>query len=131
MKVYYAVVHKDNDSAFGISFPDLPGCFSAADREEDIVSNACEALDLWFEDVGQVEPASIESVRAMAAADLAEGAFLVAVPFIRSSGKLSRVNISMDRGMIDAIDHAAAMRKLTRSAFLMEAARNEIQGRHG
>jgi hypothetical protein len=31
MKYFYAVVHKDEGSAFGVHFPDLPGCFSAAD----------------------------------------------------------------------------------------------------
>lgn len=36
----------------------------------------------------------------------------------------------MDRGMLDAIDQAAALRNLTRSAFIAEAARNEIEGRH-
>ena len=47
---YFAIVHKDEDSAYGISFPDVPGCFSAADREEDIIANAIEALSLYFED---------------------------------------------------------------------------------
>ncbi len=41
MKYFYALVHKDDDSAFGVTFPDLPGCFSAADRIEDVVPNAC------------------------------------------------------------------------------------------
>ena len=44
MKVFYAVVNKDKDSAFGMHFPDVPGCFSASDTEEDLVSNACDAL---------------------------------------------------------------------------------------
>jgi hypothetical protein len=28
MKTFIALVHKDEDSAWGVSFPDLPGCFS-------------------------------------------------------------------------------------------------------
>jgi len=130
MKIYYAIVHKDDDSAFGVSFPDLPGCFSAADSEDDLLPNACEALDLWFEDAPEVEPGSIAAIGAAAEADLADGAFLLAVPYIRQTGKFARLNISMDRGMADAIDTAAAVRKLTRSAFLVQAARNEIEGRH-
>jgi hypothetical protein len=27
MQDFYAIVHKDEHSAFGVSFPDLPGCF--------------------------------------------------------------------------------------------------------
>lgn len=130
MKYYYAVVHKDEDSAFGVHFPDLPGCFSAADEVEQLVPNACEALELWFEDSDvEVEPRSLEAVRQAAAVELAEGAFLVAVPHIRRTGKQVRANISMDRGMLDAIDRAAAERHLTRSAFLADAARNEIEQR--
>ena len=30
-------------------FPELPGCASAGDTEEEAVSNAREALELWFE----------------------------------------------------------------------------------
>ena len=36
---------------------------------------------------------------------------------------------SLDRGMLDAIDRAASERSLTRSAFLADAARNEIEMR--
>ncbi len=129
MRYYHAVVHKDEDSAFGVQFPDLPGCFSAADDIEDVIPNAVEALSLWFEDAEDIEPRPVEAIRADAAADLAEGAFLVMVPWIGRNSKPARVNISLDRGMLDAIDTAAAVRRLTRSAFLAEAARNEIEGR--
>lgn len=130
MRYYHAVVHKEEDSAFGVHFPDLPGCFSAADRMEDVIPNAVEALSLWFEDANaMVEPRPLEQIRADVAEDLAEGAFLVAVPWIGRMGKPARVNISLDHAMLDAIDQAAAMRRLTRSAFLAEAARNEIEGR--
>ena len=130
MNYYYAVVHKDADSAYGVHFPDLPGCFSAADDEETLVPNACEALELWFEDADVVSPPrSLPAIRTLAADDLAAGAFLIAVPHIRRTGRQVRANISMDRGMLDAIDRAAADRHLTRSAFLADAARNEIEQR--
>jgi len=130
MKYFYGVVHKDPDSAFGVHFPDLPGCFSAADELDDVLPNAVEALELWFEDAPEVEGRAIEAIKEAVVADLAEGAFLLAVPYIRSTGRLVRANISLDRGTLDAIDAAAALRQLTRSAFLAEAARNEIEGRH-
>ena len=130
MTYFYAVVHKQEDSAFGVHFPDLPGCFSAADDVEQLVPNACEALELWFEDADEnIALSSLEDVRKVAAADLAEGAFLVAVPYIRRTGRQVRANISLDRGMLEAIDRAASERNLTRSAFLADAARNEIEHR--
>lgn len=129
MKYFYAIVHKDDDSAFGVTFPGLPGCFSAADEIGDLLPNACEALDLWFEDTPEVAPLRLDQVKALCADDLARGAFIVAVPLIHNSGKLARVNLSLDSGMLDAIDRAASERNLTRSAFLAQAARNEIEHR--
>lgn len=130
MQYFYAIVHKDPDSAFGIHFPDLPGCFSAADELADVLPNACEALELYFEDSPEVAPRSVEAIREAAAEDLAQGAFIMAIPRVTRSTKVTRVNLSLDHGTLAAIDAAAAARNLTRSAFLAEAARNEIQGRH-
>lgn len=131
MKYFYAIVHKDEDSAFGVTFPGVSGCFSAADTMDDLLPNACDALDLWFEDLPEVEPLRLDQVNALAADDLARGAFILAVPLIRNSGRLARVNISLDSGMLEAIDRSSAERSLTRSAFLAQAARNEIEHRHG
>ena len=131
MKLYYAIVHKDEDSAFGVHFPDVPGCFSAADRQEDILANAVEALSLYFEDSEVLSASPIDTIRERAREDLEEGAFILAVPFIgRGAGKVVRVNLSLDQAVLVAIDRAANARKLTRSAFLADAARNEIEGRH-
>jgi predicted RNase H-like HicB family nuclease len=130
MIVYHAVVHKDEDSAWGVHFPDLPGCFSAADDLANVQANASEAVMLYLEGEKAPEPSAIEKIRDMAADDLAEGAFLLAVPYVYVSNRPQRINISIDRGVLDAIDAAATARKLTRSAFLTEAARNEIEGRH-
>lgn len=130
MIVYHAVVHKDEDSAWGVQFPDLAGCFSAADELDDVLANASEAVSLYLEGEKAPKPSSLETIRALVAEDLAEGAFLIAVPYLSSYNRPQRINISIDQGMLDAIDTAAATRKLTRSAFLAEAARNEIEGRH-
>jgi predicted RNase H-like HicB family nuclease len=129
MRYYIAVVHKEEASAFGLHFPDVPGCFSASDRMEDLIANGAEALSLYAEDVAVPDPRSIEQIRndADVRADLATGAFLVAVPLIENDSKVARVNVTMERGMLKAIDAAAKARNLTRSAFLAQAARREIE----
>lgn len=129
MNYFYAVVHKDPDSAFGVSFPDLPGCFSAADTLEEVVPNATEALELWFDDQEEIDPSALEVVMASAKDDLANGAFLIAVPRIRSGGRLVRINVSLDSFTVDAIDTEAKARGLTRSAFIATATRHLIEGR--
>ena len=44
MAGYIALVHKDEDTSYGVSFPDVPGCVSAGDTFEEAVANAAEAL---------------------------------------------------------------------------------------
>jgi predicted RNase H-like HicB family nuclease len=41
---YIALVHKDKDTSYGVSFPDLPGCISAGDTFEAAIDNASQAL---------------------------------------------------------------------------------------
>jgi predicted RNase H-like HicB family nuclease len=38
------LVHKDEGTNYGVSFPDVPGCISAGDTFEEAVANAAEAL---------------------------------------------------------------------------------------
>lgn len=49
MKPYIVIVHKEENSAYGMTFPDAPGCFSAVDEMADIFAMATEALELWAE----------------------------------------------------------------------------------
>ncbi len=130
MKTYLALVQKDADSAWGVSFPDLPGCFAAADEQGDLLRAAVEALELWFEDAEPVAPRGIEAVSREVAVELAQGAFLIAVPLVLPQSRQKRVNISLDAGTLTAIDTAAEGLGLTRSGFLVMAALNEIRGGH-
>ena len=41
---YIALVHKDKDTSYGVSFPDVPGCISAGDTFEEAIENASQAL---------------------------------------------------------------------------------------
>lgn len=129
MKYFIAVVHKDDESAFGINFPDLPSVFSAADAEDDLTANAIEALRLWAEDETLPAPSSYEDLvaREDVRAELAKGAFLARIPFIEDDTRVVRANVTFEKGMLDAIDAAAKERGLTRSAFLASAARKDIE----
>jgi predicted RNase H-like HicB family nuclease len=128
MTHYFALVHKDKNSAFGVQFPDVPGCFSAADSLDQLVANASEALSLWAEDTKLPVSRGIEKIVADSelAKELAGGAFLISVPYVENDVRVVSANISLERGMLKAIDDAAKRRKLTRSAFLAQAAKNEM-----
>jgi len=123
---YVAVIDKDPGSAYGIQFPEVPGCFSAADSFEEIVPNAIEALSLFFEDGEPVPPRGIEAVRDEVAGDIADGAVLMMIPYVRDRRRVVRVNLSLEKGFLDTLDEAARMRGMTRSAFVQKAATREI-----
>ena len=59
---------------------------------------------------------------------LAEGGAFIAVPLVIESGRPVKANISLDAGLLDAIDLAAKEAGLTRSSFLASAAREKIRG---
>jgi predicted RNase H-like HicB family nuclease len=44
MSGYIALIHKDEGTSYGVSFPDVPGCVSAGDTFEEAVANAAQAL---------------------------------------------------------------------------------------
>lgn len=122
---YVAVIDKDPGSAYGIRFPVVPGCYSAADSFDDIVPNAIEALSLFFEDGEPVPPRGIEAVREQVAGSIAEGAVLMMIPYVWDRRRVVRVNLSLEKGFVDTLDEAARMRSMTRSAFVQKAATRE------
>jgi predicted RNase H-like HicB family nuclease len=129
MRHYLALVHKEPDSAYGVQFPDIPGVYSAADEPDAVIPKAIEALRLYAEDCELPEPSDIMEVAARpdVAQELQKGAFLVHVPLIDSDAAPVRANLSLERGLLRAIDKAAAARGLTRSAYLGELARRDIE----
>ncbi len=120
---YIAVIHKETDSAYGVTMPDFPGCFSAADSLDEIPANIQEAVELWAEGE-EVEPPVPSSFEAVAASQAARGGLLmlVDVNFDFLDRNVVPVNISMPVYMRNRIDRAAKKHGLTRSAYLVKAA---------
>ena len=129
---YIAFIHKDPDSAYGVSFPDVPGCISAGDTIDEAVRNAVEALSghvRMLEADGDPVPQPRDFDAIMADEDIAEDredAMTTVIPLVRDRGSTTRINVSFDLGLLEAIDATARARGQTRSAFLASAARREI-----
>ncbi len=51
MKCPIAIEPGDTVHAFGVTVPDLPGCFSASDTLDEALDKAKEAIELWLETV--------------------------------------------------------------------------------
>jgi predicted RNase H-like HicB family nuclease len=50
MAHYIALIHKDADSCYGVSLPDVPGVFTAGDTIDEAIRKAAEVLKFAAED---------------------------------------------------------------------------------
>jgi predicted RNase H-like HicB family nuclease len=130
----YVALIDGKHGAYGVVVPDLPGCTSAGRTIDEAYGNAVEAVRLWVEDAEAdreklPRSRSVEAIRAdpEIAAALADGAAIVMVPVLRDAGRPAKANLSLDAGLLEAIDEAAAAHGLTRSAFIASAAREKIK----
>jgi predicted RNase H-like HicB family nuclease len=128
MKTYLAYIYKDPSSAFGVSFPDLPGCYGAGDSYDEAIANAKISLREYAEamnDDGKDMPAPRThgdlAANATEKIEMAKAAFVIEVPLV-FGGTSRRVNVSLDAGILEAIDAYAKAAGITRSAFLAEVA---------
>jgi predicted RNase H-like HicB family nuclease len=69
MRHYIALIHKDAESDYGVSFPDLPGCVSAGSTLDEARAMAVEALALHVRGLAEdgqpiPEPSTLEEVMA-------------------------------------------------------------------
>ncbi|HRD44915.1 MAG TPA: type II toxin-antitoxin system HicB family antitoxin [Caulobacter sp.] len=128
MRAYIALIHKEPDSDYGVSFPDLPGCISAGLTLDEARAMAEEALALHLEGMiedGEAipEPSSMEEV--MADRENRD-AVAILVPAPAQSVKSVRVNITLPEDTLREIDAYAEASGFTRSGFLARAAKQAM-----
>lgn len=129
MRNYIGLIHKDPDSDYGVSFPDFPGVITAGTDLDDARRMAQEALEFHVEGMIEdgdaiPEPSSLEAV--MADPDNRDGV-AVLIPLKTTARKAVRLNITLPEDVLTAIDAYAEAHGLTRSGFLAQAARRQMQ----
>jgi predicted RNase H-like HicB family nuclease len=123
---YPIVIHKDRHSDYGVTVPDLPGCFSAGSTIDEALAMAKEAIELHLEGMveeGQVvpSPGTIEQYKDLP--DYAGGVWaVVSVDPSDLRVKAKRINITMPERVLSAVDRFAASHSETRSGLLTKAA---------
>ena len=129
----YTVLIDGEAGAYGVSFPDLPGCVAMASTVDQALLGAAEALREFECDVaGQggviADPKAPEHWRADTEVlrALREGASLASVPLVRQTARSVKANLSLNAGVLAAIDAEAARRGLTRSALVETFARQAL-----
>jgi predicted RNase H-like HicB family nuclease len=130
---YPVVIHKDRKSDYGVTVPDLPGCFSAGVTLEDALTNAVEAIECHLEgllldgdEIPQAQPVEAH----LKNKNFAGGTWaLVSVDLSRLASKTKRINITMPERVLSLVDEQARREGETRSGLLARAVLEYI-GRH-
>jgi len=128
MRPYIALIHKDAESDYGVSFPDLPGYVTAGKTREEARAMAAEALSLHLESLTEggdpiPERSCLDTI--MADKDNREHvAFLVEPPQV--ADQIVRVNITVPESALAAIDAAAEAAGMTRSGYIVREAASKV-----
>ena len=123
---YPILIHKESSSDFGVTVPDLPGCYSAGATMEEALESAQEAIlthveGLLMDQEPIPTPSSVESLLRKWNE---KGAVWALVPVDLSvlSKKAKRVNITVPENLLRKIDAFAMKDGDSRSGLLVTAA---------
>ena len=125
------VVHKDEGSSYGVTVPDLPGCFSGADSLDDAFMSVQEAVLLHLEGLladGEPLPQATSILEHVGNEDYAGGIWgFVDIDVAEIPEDVAvRVNITVPSRVLAKIDRQAKREGETRSAFLVKSAVEHI-----
>jgi len=128
---YPVAIHKDLDSCFGVSVPDVPGCFSAGETVDEALKNAREAISDHLEilaEEGAIAPAPSDIDKHYAHPDYKGATWAyIDVDVTAYLGGTEKATITLPKLLIKKIDAAvAAGGAKSRSAFLADSAIKEL-----
>jgi predicted RNase H-like HicB family nuclease len=132
-QVRYTAIVDGKAGAYGVVIPDVPGCVAMGRSIDEALANSVETLA----EFAKLEEAAGKSLRPPRrpeeiladpsfADDIAAALVLASVPLIREAGKPVRANLSLDPGILAAIDAAAQRMGLTRSAMVEALAKEGL-----
>lgn len=130
---FSVVIHKEDDSDYGVTVPDLPGCFSAGATMDEALDMAYEAIEghveILFEEGNPLPiPQGIE--HHMSNAEYADGVWAyVEVDTIELMGKTERFNVTLPSLLVKKVDEyltSNATIYRSRSDFLAKVAADRL-----
>ena len=120
------VIHSDSQVAYGVTVPDLPGCFSAGSTMDEALQSAVEAIECHIEGLlldGEDFPTAGSIEQHARDPELAGGTWaLVEVDLSKLSGQVRRVNVTIPERVLERIDAYANRHGTSRSGALTAAA---------
>lgn len=127
---FSVVLHSDDGIRYGVTVPDLAGCFSAGDDLDDALNSAREAIESHVEilledgdDIPVCRPLSVHQGNP----DYKGGVWAILdVPVEKYFGAAEKINITVPKMILTRIDDYAKRHGQSRSGFLVEAAREAM-----
>ncbi|HAT1130579.1 TPA: type II toxin-antitoxin system HicB family antitoxin [Legionella pneumophila] len=124
---YPVVIHKDEHSDFGVSIPDISGCYSAGSTYDEALTNAIEAIECHLEGLlidNESVPVGTTIDHWINEEEFQGGVWaFVDIDLSQISGKAKRINITMPERVLSLIDLYAKNHAIkNRSSFLADAA---------
>ena len=127
--LYPVYVHVgDAEHAHGVTIPDFPGCFSAADSWNNLAAKVQEAVEVYCESEDMEIPAPSSLDDLVRSADYTGGIWMVVdIDTSRLDTKAERINITLPARLLRIIDQYVESTHGNRSAFLAEAAMLQVR----
>ena len=130
MSEYIALIHKEASTGFGASFPDFPGAVTVAETLEELRVEAEAVLTFHIEGMIEdgdsiPEPSDLDAVVGLDDYKDAVAVLVVKAPDVASPAV--RINVTIPDQVLKRIDRHAAKHGLSRSGFLVQAAKNEMR----
>ena len=101
---YPIVLHTDDNIRYGVTVPDLPGCFSSGETFDEALESVKEAIDLHAEGLtedGSELPVPRTIAQHQLNPDYADGVWaVVEVDLSRYQGKAEKINITLTRRVL-------------------------------
>lgn len=123
---YPIVIHKDKGTCYGVTVPDLPGCFSAGDTLDETFEMAREAIEGHIETMlmdKEPIPTQLPLQTHLSNKDYADGIWaIVEIDLSKLRIKTRKIELELPHPVLDMIDQFAARAGESRSGFIAQAA---------
>jgi len=123
----YIGILDGNGKTYGVRIPDLPGCYGAGRSPEAALTDSMSAAREWLAHratKGETPPKPRTMAQILKAEEInpAANEMAVLVSVVLDKGRTVRANLTLDAGLLEAIDAEAEKRGLSRSAFVASLA---------
>ena len=126
----YVGILDGSGDVWGVRIPDIDGCVGGGTTPEAAIADVTQALR---DVLAHKKSSGVPFPKASPIADIlqkekpAKSESTVIIPVVLDAGRSVRANLTMDAGLLEAIDTAAARAGITRSAYIASAAREKLE----